>query len=332
MRGDTAGAAKYRALASEDARHWIEVASEGDHSRLAFDQPNTWSQKYNLVWDRILGLNLFPPSVARREMDWYLAHRNQYGTPLDNRRTYTKTDWTTWSATLTANRADFDTMMGPVFDFVEATPERVPLTDWYETTNSHKSGFQARSVVGGLFLPMLYDASLWKKWAGMDHSKVGAYAPLPERPQIGAILVPTAREASTVWHYATEAPANGWRGVGFDDSGWKTGPGGFGGGKVGEGVVRTPWTTSDIWLRRTFDWPANGTKTPLVLMEHDEDTEVYINGVRAFSAQGYITGYEGNPLRPQAAATLKPTGNVLAVHCHQTTGGQYIDVGLAARK
>jgi len=332
MRGDRAQAAKYRALAQEDVRNWVKVASEGDHSKLAFDQPNTWSQKYNLVWDRILGLNLFPPSVARREMDWYLAHRNQFGTPLDNRRTYTKTDWTTWSATLTANRADFDAMMGPVFDFVSATPQRVPLTDWYETTNAHKQGFQARSVVGGLFLPMLYDAGLWRKWAAMDRASVGAYAPLPERPQIGRILVPTAREASTEWRYTTDAPADGWQTAGFDAGAWQTGPGGFGAGSVGEGVIRTPWTTPDIWLRRTFDWPAGGPKNPLLLIEHDEDAEVTINGVPALTTHGFLGVYDAMPLSAQAAAALKPTGNVLAVHCHQTGGGQYIDVGLGERK
>lgn len=332
MHGDKAQAAKYRALAQTDARHWIEAASEGDHSKLAFDQPNTWSQKYNLVWDKILGLNLFPPSIARREMDWYLAHRNKYGLPLDNRRTYTKLDWTTWSATLTASRRDFDALMRPVYDFVNETPDRVPMSDWYETTNAHKVGFQARSVVGGLFLPVLYDGSLWKKWVTMDRAKVGLYAPLPARPQAGRVLVPTAREASASWQYTTDAPANGWQTVGFDASGWKTGQGGFGQGDVGAGVIHTPWTTPDIWLRREFDWPANGPKNPVLLIEHDEDAEVYINGVRAFGGKGFLTDYAPNAISPQALAALKPGRNVLAVHCHQTSGGQYIDVGLAEMK
>lgn len=332
MRGDTAQAAKYRKLAEDDAQHWIEVASEGDHTKLAFDQPNTWSQKYNLVWDRILNLNLFPPTVARREMDWYRTHLNTYGLPLDSRRTYTKLDWSTWSATLTNNRADFDAIMGPVYDFVGATPDRVPLTDWYETTNAHKVGFQARSVVGGEFLPMLYDAGLWHKWTQMDRAQVGAYAPLPERLQAGATLVPTAPEASADWRYTTDVPATGWQNAAFDDSAWQIGPGGFGAGDVGEGKIGTPWTTSDIWLRRTFDLPAGGAKDPLLVIEHDEDTQVYLNGVLAWSGTGYTTGYEAVVLSPQAAAALKPTGNVLAVHCHQTTGGQYIDVGLAERK
>jgi hypothetical protein len=166
MRGDTATARDYRALAERFATRWTAEANDGDHFRLAFDLPRTWSQKYNLVWDRVLGLNLFPPSVARKEMAFYRRAQGLYGLPLDNRRLYTKLDWITWTATLTGSRADFDALVSPVFDFLNATPQRVPMSDWYWTHDATKAGFQARSVVGGVFLRLLYEPRAWAKWAG----------------------------------------------------------------------------------------------------------------------------------------------------------------------
>jgi hypothetical protein len=164
LRGDQALASEYRTLAEQFAARWTKQADDGDHFRLAFDQPGTWSQKYNLVWDRLLGLNLFPASVAQKEMAFYRRTQERYGLPLDNRRLYTKLDWITWTATLTGSRDDFDALVTPVYDFLNATPHRVPMTDWYWTHDATKTGFQARSVVGGVFLKLLYDESVWKKW------------------------------------------------------------------------------------------------------------------------------------------------------------------------
>jgi len=165
LRGEKALGADYRRLAQGFAARWVKEADEGDHYRLAFDRPGTWSQKYTLVWDRILGLNLFPAAVAQKEMVYYRRIQEQYGIPLDSRRLYTKLDWVTWTATLTGSRADFEALVNPVFDMLNATPNRVPMTDWYWTHDATKVGFQARSVVGGVFLRLLYDAPVWKKWA-----------------------------------------------------------------------------------------------------------------------------------------------------------------------
>ncbi len=164
MAGKKDAAATYRKSAQEMAAKWQEMAKDGDHFRLAFDRPGTWSQKYNLVWDRILGLNLFPMSVAQTEVAYYKTRLAKYGLPLDNRSTYTKTDWEVWTATLTGKREDFDALMAHVYAFMNETPSRVPLTDWYETPDAKMVGFRARSVVGGIFLPALYDEALWKKW------------------------------------------------------------------------------------------------------------------------------------------------------------------------
>ena len=163
--GDTNTAARYQSAAASMVRKWIKLADAGDHSRLAFNKPGTWSQKYNLVWDRILGLNLFPPDVASKEIAFYKTQLNPYGLPLDNRATYTKLDWETWTATLATNPADFQRFIHPIYKFLNETPDRVPMTDWYDTITGKQVGFQARSVVGGVYIKMLAEPAIWSKWA-----------------------------------------------------------------------------------------------------------------------------------------------------------------------
>lgn len=158
-------AASYRQIAERFASRWVSMAADGDHYKLAFDKPGTWSQDYNLVWDRLLGLNLFPPQVARKDIAFYRTKLNRFGLPLDNRRDYTKLDWEFWTATLADSPSDFEVLVGPIFDWVNETPARVPLTDWYSTTTGKQEGFQARSVVGGVYIKMLADPEVWKKWS-----------------------------------------------------------------------------------------------------------------------------------------------------------------------
>jgi hypothetical protein len=163
--GRKAEAADFRREAKSMADRWVRMADDGDHYRLAFDKPGTWSQKYNLVWDRLLGLNLFPSAVARKELAFYKTKQNRYGLPLDNREAYTKLDWIVWTATLADSDEDFKTLVAPLYRFVNESPSRVPLTDWYGTVDGKQSGFQARSVVGGVYIKLLADPALWKKWS-----------------------------------------------------------------------------------------------------------------------------------------------------------------------
>ena len=153
QRPDEAG--KYLDMARGMVEKWVTMADDGDHYRLAFDKPGTWSQKYNLVWDRLLGLNLFPADVARKEVAWYLKVQNKYGVPLDNRKDYTKMDWIVWSATLAEKKEDFEALIAPLYTFLNETPSRVPITDWYDTKTGKMVGFQARPVIGGLFIKAL---------------------------------------------------------------------------------------------------------------------------------------------------------------------------------
>jgi hypothetical protein len=163
--GDHKAAAQYGNASRSMAAKWVTMAKDGDHYRLAFDRANTWSQKYNLVWDNILELHLFPAEVTEQEITFYKAHLNRFGLPLDNRETYTKLDWSIWSATLAHNSADFQAIVHPIFEFLNQTTDRVPMTDWYDTVSAREVGFQARSVVGGVYIKLLTEPESWNKWS-----------------------------------------------------------------------------------------------------------------------------------------------------------------------
>lgn len=157
LMGDVKEGTTYLNKAKEMAVHWEAKAHDGDHYRLAFDAPGTWSLKYNLVWDKLFQLHLFSSEVKEKEIAWYLRKSNQYGTPLDNRKTYTKADWLVWAATLANEPSDFKQLITPIWDFLNETDSRVPFTDWYYTIDGKITGFKNRSVVGGLFIKLLAD-------------------------------------------------------------------------------------------------------------------------------------------------------------------------------
>jgi hypothetical protein len=165
MMGKNEEAANYRKTAEDFAAQWLKMAADGNHFRLAFDKPGTWSQKYNLVWDKLLGYELFPDALAEQEIKFYESKLDRFGLPLDNRKAYTKLDWEVWTATLAGSQADFQRLLSPIYNWLSDSPSRVPLTDWYWTNDGKQAGFQARSVVGGVYIKMLAAPEVWKKWA-----------------------------------------------------------------------------------------------------------------------------------------------------------------------
>lgn len=146
---------KYIEIAKKYAKQWKVVSFENDHYKLAFDQKNTWSIKYNLVWDKILGLGIFDEDIFETECKYYLTKLNKYGLPLDSRKGYSKTDWQMWSTRLTDNEEYSKEIIDRMWDWLNETPDRAPFGDWIETEAPHQIMFQARSVQGGLFINLL---------------------------------------------------------------------------------------------------------------------------------------------------------------------------------
>lgn len=173
---------------------------------------------------------------------------------------------------------------------------------------------------------MTYDRAILK----MDAEVVAnAARKLHLPPPKITTLVPTSEETARTWQFTTEKPADGWEQPVFDASSWKSGPGGFGEPSTPGSVVKTNWKTGDIWLRRDFEIEQFSAIHELALrIHHDEDADVFLNGELIAKVTGFTTQYIDVPLDQAAAELLKGGKNTLAVHCHQTGGGQYIDVGL----
>jgi len=147
------------------------------------------------------------------------------------------------------------------------------------------------------------------------------FAPPPEVK----VLLPTSMTTDVTWHYTLDEPGAGWMQPGFDASAWAQGTGGLGAG-VRNARIRTPWTTGTIWVRRAFEFDGESPADLHLKIYHDEDAEVYLNGTLVARTTGYTTDYVLVPVREPAV--LKPGTNILAIHCKQTRGGQYIDAGL----
>jgi hypothetical protein len=176
---------------------------------------------------------------------------------------------------------------------------------------------------------MTYDRAMIK----MDADKIGAanrrlYLP----PPVMKTIVPASQQEGQQWRWTTSKPVDGWEKENFDDSSWQKGVGGFGTKGTPGAVVRTEWNTPDIWLRRTFELKDKKFSDLRLSVHHDEDAEIYINGRLAAKLQGFTINYVQPQIEKKAINALKAGTNCLAVHCHQTTGGQYIDVGIVEVK
>lgn len=159
--GQEAEAREYHQKAAAMAADWEKRAICDDHYVLAFGNPDTWSLKYNLVWDRVWDSGLFSDEVYEKELAYYVKKTNAYGTPLDSRRSYTKSDWILWCAAMAKDAEEANALIAPVAAYLKNTESRVPFSDWYETENGRYCHFIARSVQGGIFMP-----ALMKKIAG----------------------------------------------------------------------------------------------------------------------------------------------------------------------
>lgn len=156
MLGEKGEAEDYASAARDMARSWAERAVNADGSyRLAFDLEGSRSMKYNMIWDKLWGTELFPSEIYESETAHSLANMNEYGLPLDSRCDQTKSDWLVWTASLASREEDFERMIAPLWDFYDRTPDRIPMSDWYDTVSGYHIGFRNRTVQGGLFIRLL---------------------------------------------------------------------------------------------------------------------------------------------------------------------------------
>ncbi len=174
---------------------------------------------------------------------------------------------------------------------------------------------------------MTYDREVIKLG---DQTAIAAARNLHLPPPKVTVVVPTSQEKGLVWQYTTEKPSDGWEQPKFDASSWKEDPGGFGTKGTPGAVVRTEWSTNDIWLRREFELEATDLGKPQLVIHHDEDAEIYINGILAARVRGHVIDYTRVPISDKARASLREGKNTIAIHCRQTGGGQYIDAGLVS--
>lgn len=142
------------------------------------------------------------------------------------------------------------------------------------------------------------------------------------------VLETSEAEPGMSWRYTVGNPGAGWQNVGFDDSGWAVGPGGFGDGKALGSRARTTWIDQDIWLRRSLKL----SQLPAALdlrINHDLSAEVYVNGFQVAYLEKWTTGYRQYPLSAEALTHFVAGDNVIAVHCTRDTfGEQFIDLGM----
>jgi hypothetical protein len=159
----------YLSLAQEGARRWDSMARDGDHYMMSFNKPGTWSIKYNLVWDRLLDLRLFPEDVVQREIAFYRTRLLKYGLPLDGRENQSARIDATLTMAALANQSDFEALIDPVFLYLNDTPDRAPMSGTYSPQDAKKKEGHASSAVGAVYTRMLMDPRLWAAW--MDRAK-----------------------------------------------------------------------------------------------------------------------------------------------------------------
>ena len=170
---------------------------------------------------------------------------------------------------------------------------------------------------------MTYDREVFK----VDPGRAAAANSGAVREEV-KVLLPTSQTEAQTWRHTLDAPPEGWTKSDFDDSAWKEAPGGFGTEMTPGAVVRTKWDTHEIWIRRHFTLAAGDHSHASLMLHHDDDAEVYLNGILAAKEPAYVGEYQEFPISDEAKQSLKPGDNVIAIHCHQNRGGQYIDAGI----
>jgi len=343
MLGKKEEAKKWRTTAKEFAENLYKAANVGNHTMLTLANPGSWSQKYNLVWDKLLNLNLFPAQVRQNEVEWYKNNvMNAYGIPLDSRDPLTKLDWSVWSASLADNQEDFMKLIDPSYRLLNESPQRVPMGDLLETKIAKWRAFKARPVVGGVFIKMLYNNTMWDKWSKRAQVLSNSWAPFPITVSPETILE-SSQLRPREWYYTSAQPEDTWTKIEPDykvwigrKQGWRSGRGGFGPVVNETGGIFTKWDGNEMWLRKPFViWGRDLKKTLILNVRHAGPVEIYFNEKLAAK----LTGSSGNKfeavkVNPEAVVALQATDtlNTMAVYCAKAESEPQFDLSITSQK
>ena len=296
--------------ATERITNWIR---NHDPSRLV-NSASGWSDRGT---GQVHDIHSYPgPAICALEEERaaVLGEFGGLGLPVEEHTWQEKENW---------GYRSYDTREALTEAYVELLARLRPLIGEGLAAAIYTQTSDVEIEVNGL---MTYDRALIK----MDAERIAAAArKLYLPPPVILPVVESSKEKAKFWQYTAEDPGEGWELPGFDDSGWKEGVAGFGTDGTPGSMVRTLWDSSDIWIRRKVSAEREWRPGALQLrVHHDEDAEVYLGGVRIAELEGYTTSYVLVPLGEEAERALRAGETVLAVHCRQTGGGQYIDVGL----
>jgi hypothetical protein len=291
---------------TERVTRWLQ---EHDPTRLV----NCASGGNDFPVGHVKDIHAYPGPAApprERERAIVLGEFGGLGLPLEG---HTWTDKANWGYRTLQTRADLQSA------YLALIAELRALIDEGLAAAVYTQITDVETEVNGL---LTYDRAILKVDAdALATAHRALYLPPPRIEP----LVPTAEHEPQTWRYSMAAPSEGWQRPDFDDGGWATGPAGFGAPGTPGAVVRTEWRTPAIWIRRAFEWSGDAPSHLHLRLHHDEDVEVWLNGERVAARAGYVTRYM---LVPLAGAALRAGRNVLALHCRQTAGGQYVDAGL----
>ncbi len=282
LMGEKEKATRYARLAKEWAAQWEKeaLAPDGTHFIQAFDKPESWSIKYNLIWDKLLGLGLFSPDTYRKEFEFYRSKLEKYGVPMDHRDKKTKFDWNFWAACFAGSREDRDLLLDPLYRMADETPTRLPLTDYYDTRTGAIAEFHARSVLGAIWLPLLMDEAAQNCRSSRTAPTLSEWAPEPPREQMEPII-PLGAPG---WSHTFAAPGKGWQQPGFQDTTWTAAPLPLGTRVAKDNKGETPWPQdkSEVWLRKLFPKPQLNHGKIRLLAFYQDEFEVFLNGRKIY--------------------------------------------------
>lgn len=144
-------------VAKKYADELVSLSDKNGYLSFSIGNDESWSLKYNMAWDIVLGFGFFDKKIYAAESQKYREETNKYGVPLDMRKDFTKTDWMLWASVLDESGENTKLFSKRIMNYLRDTEDRYPFTDWCETKEPKERSFRHRTVQAGLWMPVLKD-------------------------------------------------------------------------------------------------------------------------------------------------------------------------------